>query len=269
MEPNFFKNHIMDTNNNPIYIIPQGMSLYRGESSINEPTYNLTESKFPIFFGFVKDDIEKNYGITYEFTTKQEIRCIAIDLLNESSPFYVNSSPKIKTILETNYGLLTKKRLSENDNDKILANYVCDLGYDGYAIQNMETEFDTFHAEIALCEAYAKLNQPGVRVTSPEKAKQLKQESILIKNKPTKQSRRIYEDNSPVNPMRGLFDSFSSPPSSPMRPMRSILFETPPSSPQKGGINKKRKATKNKRTLRKKSGSKTNKRQKREKKQKK
>ena len=272
MEETFFNKPIMDTNNNPIYVIPQGTHLYRGESSINQPTYNLTESKFPTFFGFVKDDIEKNYGITYEFTTKQEIRCIAIDLLNESSPFYVNSSPKIKTILENNYGLLTKKRLSENDNDKILANYVCDLGYDGYAIQNMETEFDTFHAEIALCNASTKLNQLGVRVTSPEKAKQLKQESILIKNRPTKQSRRIYEDNSPVKPMMGLFDSFSSPPSSPMRPNRPISFETPPSSPQKGGINKKRKTTKNKRTLkttktlRRKSGSKTNKRQKREKK---
>jgi len=266
MEETFFNKPIVDATNNPIYVIPQGTHLYRGESSINQPTYNLTESKFPTFFGFVKDDIEKNYGITYEFTTKQEIRCIAIDLLNESSPFYVNSSPKIKTILETNYGLLTKKRLSENDNDKILANYVCDLGYDGYAIQNMETEFDTFHAEIALCNASIKLNQPGVRVTSPEKAKQLKQESILIKNRPTKQSRRIYEDNSPVKPMRGLFDSFSSPPSSPMRPIRPISFETPPASPNRGGLNKKRKTNKIKRTLRRKSGSKTNKRQKREKK---
>ena len=259
MEPNFFKNPIMDTNNNPIYVIPQGTPLYRGESSINEPTYNLTESKFPTFVGFVKDDIEKNYGITYEFTTKQEIRCIAIDLLNEGSPFYVNSSRKIKTILENNYGLLNKERVSESDNDKTLANYVCDLGYDGYAIQNMDTKFDTFHAEIALCNASIKLNQPGVRVTSPEKAKQLKQESILIKNKPTKQSRRVYEDNSPVKPMNGLFDGFSSPPTSPMRPIRPISFETPPASPNRGGLNKKRKTGKIKRTLRKKSNRKTNK----------
>jgi hypothetical protein len=263
MEPNFFKNPIMDTNNNPIYVIPQGTPLYRGESSINEPTYNLTESKFPTFFGFVKDDIEKNYGITYEFTTKQEIRCIAIDLLNEGSPFYVNSSRKIKTILENNYGLLNKERVSESDNDKTLANYVCDLGYDGYAIQNMDTKFDTFHAEIALCNASIKLNQPGVRVTSPEKAKQLKEESILIKNKPTKQSRRVYEDNSPVKPMNGLFDSFSSPPSSPMRPIRPISFETP----DRGGLNKKRKTGKKKRTMGKRglNKNKTNKREKTEK----
>jgi hypothetical protein len=126
----------------------------------------------------------------------------------------------------------------------------------------MDTKFDTFHAEIALCNASIKLNQHGVRVTSPEKAKQLKQESILIKNRPTKQSRRIYEDNSPVKQMNGLFDSFSSPPSSPMRPMRSILFETPPSSPYRGGVNKKRKTNKKKRTLRKKSNIKTNKIQK-------
>lgn len=261
MEPIFFDNPIIDDNNNPIYVIPQGTSLYRGESSINQPTYNLNKSKFPTFFGFVKDDIEKNYGITYEFTTKQEIRCIAIDLLNIETPFYVNSSKDIQTILENNYGLITKKRLSESDNDKILANYVCDLGYDGYAIQNMETKFDTFHAEIALCDAYAKLNQHGVRVTSPEKAKKLKMENVLIKKRPAK-SRRVYEDNSPVKPMNGLFDSFSSPPSSPMRPMQTISFETPPTSPHRGGLNKKRKTNKNKRTLRKKSGSKTNKIQK-------
>jgi len=265
MEPNFFNNPIIDDNNNPIYVIPQGTSLYRGESSINQPTYKLAKSEYPTFFGFVKDDIEKNYGITYEFTTNTEIRCIAIDLLKENSPFYVNSSKDkdIQKILRSNYGLLTKKRLSESDNDKILANYVCDLGYDGYAIQNMETEFDTFHAEIALCNASTKLNQPGVRVTNDEKAKQLKMENVLIKNKPTKQSRRRYDDNSPVKPMPVLFDSLfpESPPSSPMRPIRPMSFETPLSSPQKGGKNKKRKTGKNKRIIRRRSVRKTNKRE--------
>jgi hypothetical protein len=47
-----------------------------------------------------------------------------------------------------------------------------------------------------------------------------------------------------------------------MRPIRPFSFDTPTSYPPKGGLIEKRKTNKNKRTLRRKSGIKTNKRQK-------
>ena len=259
MSLRFFENQQLDSLNNPIYVIPKGTILYRGESSVNKPTYELPDSEYPVFFGFVKDDIEKNYGITYQFTTKQDIRCIAIDLLNKNSPFYKNSPPEIKKILKKNYGLVEnidskdKIRLSESKNDKELAKYVCDSGYDGYAAPNMETQFDTFHAEIALCDASSKINQPGSRVTSSEYANKLKQEHALIKNDFKKQ-RRV-RDVSPVKTSNFSSILFpDSPPSSPPRSpvTKSLFFDSP--SPRKGGTikNKKtRKTRKTRKTLRK------------------
>jgi len=257
MTHHVFQNSQMDSFGNPIYIIPKGTVLYRGESSINESTYELPSSEYPVFFGFDKDDIEKNYGITYQFTTKKEIRCIAIDLLNTSSPFYVKSPQDIKDILMGNYGLVenmdskSKIRLSESDKDKTLAKYVCDSGYDGYAIPNMNTKFSTFHAEIALCNASTKVNQPGSRITSAEHSNKLKQEHILIKNAVKKSRRPTYIDSrSPVKSPKVFSRLFAdSPPGSPqVSPIKIALFDSPL---KKGGATKKKK-TNAKKTLRKK-----------------
>lgn len=257
MTDSVFENSQLDSFGNPIYIIPKGTMLYRGESSVNESTYQLPSSAYPVFFGFAKDDIERNYGITYQFTTKKEIRCIAMDLLNTSSPFYVKSPQRIKDILVENYGLgenmdsKSKIRLSESDNDKKLAKYVCHSGYDGYANPNMNTKFDTFHAEIAICNASTRLNQPGSRVTSSEHADKLKMEHWLIKNA-VKKSRRPTQRFSPVkSPI--VFSSLfgDSPPGSPkVSPIKFALFETPP---KKGGATKKKKSN-TKKTLRRKTG---------------
>lgn len=250
-----FENSQLDSFGNPIYIIQKGTMLYRGESSINESTYKLPRSAYPVFFGFVKDDIEKNYGITYQFTTKKDIRCIAIDLLNTRSPFYVNAPQLIKHILTENYGLAenidskSKFRLSESDKDKKLAKYVCDSGYDGYAIPNMNTKFDTFHAEIAICNASTKLEQPGSRVTSSEHADKLKMEHRLIQNVVKKSRRPTYGDSrSPVKSPIVFSSLFTdSPTGSPqVSPIKFALFETPP---KKGGATKKKKTGKRK-TLR-------------------
>ena len=224
-----------DSENTPFYDIPIGTVLYRGESSINEDTYELSaNTNYPIFFGFDKENIETNYGITYQFTTKQEIRCIAIDLLDESSPFVKKSPPDIQSILLSNYGLVTKERVSESDKDKVLANYVCQLGLDGYATNLMETRFDTFHAEIALCNPAKKINMIGHRVTTYEKAAQLKREQTLIRDQKEQNLRRKKRRSNM------FVDDEESPPSSPMRYITPTSFILPPSSPTRGGSKKKK-----------------------------
>lgn len=226
---------------NPFYIIPAGTTLYRGESSINQSIYHLEYAGFPIFFGFDKENMEKNYGITYQFTTIKNMRCIAIDLLNKSSPFYIQSPLEIQKILIENYGIVTKKRLSESKQDKTLASYICTLGIDGYAIHSMDTLFDLFHAEIAICNITDKINPDGIRVTSPETADKLKQERVLIENQKkraiSKRRSHLFDDdddhdeNNNPNPF-----SYNSPPSSPIKINKQLSFQTPP----KGGSKKKR-----------------------------
>lgn len=230
MSQGFF--HIFrDSNQTPFYIIPTGTTLYRGESSINKETYLLpTDTTYPVFFGFDKENIEKNYGITYQFTTKDDIRCIAIDLLDNGSPFFKEAPSEIQDILLSNYGLVSKERVSESNKDKVLANYVCKLGIDGYATNVMDTRFDTFHAEIAICKPADKLHLLGSRVTSLEKAERLKQEQVLIEDgKNLRRKKR-----------RPLFADSDSPPSSP-RFIPPISFFTPPSSPIRGGRSTKKK----------------------------
>lgn len=250
MEQNFLESNLLyDSDENHYYIIPEGTTLYRGESKINQNTYTLPESQYPVFFGFDKENIEKNYGITYKFTTVKEMRCIAIDKLNVNSPFYKNAPSDIQNILLSNYGLKTKERLSESDKDKVLANYICEKGLDGYAIDNMETKFDTFHAEIAICHPSEKINVIGINVTDSETAAKFKQESILIQDKKDRKKRRPLYPQSPSpkkfhpsypnNENFVLPISFLTPPSSPISP-RMETFSTPPRSIRKGGSKKKR-----------------------------
>ena len=218
----------------PFYVIPKGTTLYRADSSVNGKTYTLSAG--PVFFGFDKDNIEKNYGITYKFKTKREMRCIAIDLLTENSPFYKNSPENIKNILRENYGIINNnKRLSESQNDKTLVQYICEkLGLDGYAANNMETELDTFHAEIAICNI-DKITPIGTLVTDESKLEQLKlkhKQTMLDKKdkaERAKNKRGRSLITSPVRRMGSLFGSPSSP-SSPIAPISMPLFSSSPPS---------------------------------------
>jgi hypothetical protein len=239
MESEFFFVEI-DKDGTPFYVIPVGSTLYRGDSSAYDDSnqYQL-ENTGPVFFGFDKDNIEKNYGITYQFNTKREMRCIAIDLLNADSSFYKKSHKNIKKILKENYGILSRKRLSESVNDKKLVKYICEeLKLDGYATNSMETEFDTFHAEIAICNI-GNINPIGTLVTDKKRIKGLIENYILTmitkKEKEQRQEKKRRQ-HSPglMSPIKkgSLFDSPSSP-YSPQAMPRS-LFASSPYSPPSG-----------------------------------
>jgi hypothetical protein len=258
MSTEFFKNYQIDKDENHIYVIPKGTTIFRADSSVNKPTYKLeyVDGKiYPIFFGFDKESVEQNYGITYQFTTIEDIRCIAIDRLDEKSPFYVNSPYEIQKILLSNYGLKTKKRLSESVNDKILTNYICSLGYEGYAINTMDTQLGTFHSEIAVCNISNLVDPNGTRVTTQHLADKLHQEYILIKDKKEREEtkkrirRERYESRTQASPpqvsnKKSLFED--SPPSSPIKPM-PISFSTPPRN-NRGGSRKMKKTARRRKT---------------------
>jgi len=253
MSQPFFK-VVHDPSGIPFYIIPTGTTLYRGESSVNQPTYTIKYNGFPIFFGFDKDAIEKNYGITYQFTTISDIICISIDLLDESSLFYINSPPKIQKILRENYGLVSKKRLSESDNDKLLSNYLCKLGIDGYATNIMDTLLDSFHAEIAICNITGKINQTGPRMTSDARAEQLSRQHILIqKERERRELRReqilIQKERERRERLGKIpIETYPSNEITPMFTPTVLSFNTPPGSPirRNNGGKKKRKTIRSK-----------------------
>ena len=209
---------------NPFYIIPLGTALYRGDYFFDsQDEQSLEYTRPPIFFGFDEASVKK-YGIVYSFTTKQEMRCIATDVLTESSPFYATAPEDIKAILRDNYGVISKKRVSEPNPDKKLAQYICDSGLDGYAAKRTGFELDILEPEIAICNI-EKINTTGTLVSVPPDVKSKRME---IRNKREREEKRI-------NKKRGFYDEIVIPNPIPLKPTSLFSFDSPPSSPTKTG----------------------------------
>ena len=213
---------------NPFYIIPLGTALYRGDYFFDsQDEQSLEYTRPPIFFGFDEASVKK-YGIVYSFTTKQEMRCIATDVLTESSPFYATAPEDIKAILRDNYGVISKKRVSEPNPDKKLAQYICDSGLDGYAAKRTGFELDILEPEIAICNI-EKINTTGTLVSVPPDVKSKRMEirnKRELDEKRRKNKRGFHYENANPNPIHNAI---------PLKPTSLFSFDSPPSSPSKTG----------------------------------
>ena len=182
------------------YILEKNTPIYRGDSR-----YNINEGlpKNPTFFGFTIKDVEK-YGIVYQFETAIDISLVAIDA--QDNDVLINSMPPhIQTIMMQNYGYKTKIRDSVEKPDKTLVKYLCDNGYNGYAINEMDNADKgrgDFHKEMAICDMnkIKKGRETIVRVTGDDNIEALQREDQLMKMsqqlKDSRKSKRQYtKDN--------------------------------------------------------------------------
>ena len=238
---------IVDGQGIVFYRVPQGTTLFRGDSDPNIYDKKVMRlQNMPTFFGVDQENVEENYGIAYKFNTLVELNLIALDN-NQATVFYNYLPSEYKQILDYNYGYKTGIRDSVSEQDKRVLAYICDNGYDGYACGPMSTTMGgTFHAEAALCKPADKLSGGQCvtdRKTAEDKIYQLK----IRRFAPVKQKReplRRMESpprglfGSPMSPRvnMGLFGSPESPPaakglfSSPMTPPTTRRFT--PSDPQ-------------------------------------
>lgn len=140
------------------YTIPKGTRLYRGDTDAyhdyleqGQVTFSPNRSGF---FGVQAEGVE-SYGIIFEFITDKEYVLLALDDDNVMSFLFDNANDKkIKRILRENYGYGGGTRNSVSGPDNYFSNYLCSLGYNGYAITQTKTDFGgTFHEEIMLCNA--------------------------------------------------------------------------------------------------------------------
>jgi hypothetical protein len=144
---------------NPVYILTSGNFLYRGSETPGVPIEDLTGIKW---FGLdLKNVLEYGYPSQYKLNTN--LRLLAIDEINETHPFFIGLPGEIKRKFEifirTNNGI--KERVSVPQNDYDLCEYICSLGYDGYAMKEMKSDdYDMFHAEVALQNGNEKLIDP-------------------------------------------------------------------------------------------------------------
>ena len=164
------------------YLIPKGTALYRADSENTGKTMTLRDQI--TFFGFDQENVEENYGITYEFTTKKQLKLLAIDKNNSTEFLDIikKSNDEVVTILNKNYGYTTGFRDSDAKKDNILSEFICKHfpDYDGYACDEMPTQTGHLHAEVMLCYPTNKFQGPGKLVTHTDKIQGLREKHNLI-----------------------------------------------------------------------------------------
>jgi hypothetical protein len=171
-----------DKNKIKYYLIPKGTTLYRADSENKGETLALRDQI--TFFGFDQENVEENYGITYEFKTNKQLKLLAIDKNNskEFLDIIKKSNDEVVTILNKNYGYKTGFRDSDAKKDNILSEFICKhfQDYDGYACDEMQTQTGHLHAEVMLCSPANKFQGLGKLVTHTDKIQGLREKHNLI-----------------------------------------------------------------------------------------
>jgi hypothetical protein len=195
-KPPFFKLQYSKKHGLYYYVLPKNTALYRGDSAIIQDVMVLEDQQ--TFFGFSHENVEANYGITFEFRTNKRLKLIALDK-NQDTPFYNSLDEEYKEILNLNYGYTHPRgeRESVGVKDRKISSYICSNysdDYDGYACNTMTTAAGgTFHSEAMLCEPATNLLFIQ-RVTEDEKMNALNQEYKIRKAAPPKKRRPSNED---------------------------------------------------------------------------
>ena len=201
------------------YTIPKGTRLYRGDTDAyhdyleqGQVTFSPNRSGF---FGVQAEGVE-SYGIIFEFITDKEYVLLALDDDNVMSFLFDNANDKkIKRILRENYGYGGGTRNSVSGPDNYFSNYLCSLGYNGYALTQTKTDFGgTFHEEIMLCNAEHILFSKIVTIDEREimellNLKAHRKASLL----PRKSRKNRHDDDNQYQYDKGLFSKslFGSP----------------------------------------------------------
>lgn len=238
-----------------VYIIEKNSKIYRGDKSDINPQDKMNRD---YLFFTPKMAQAKQYGIVSEFETTNTLRVIALD--NITTDFYVNASEEVKKYLVSNYGYNTEDKLrnTNESGDFAVSQYICDQGYDGYAIDNMATDSGgTFHQEIVICNPITNVKFVN-KVEDKEHQKEMEEKEFEERLKPQRKKRSVDSDideNTPVTmPLSGsLFGDMNTPEKTPTKedapgspdsvfeiPKFSLddAFDSPSATPIKGAKRK-------------------------------
>lgn len=269
---------------NQFYLLIKGTTLYRADDNkIHTSSYK------PRFFGISQKGVQSYGKIVYKFTTKKDLKLLAIDknIVN----VFQQSPENIKNIFRRQYGYNESNQdrirdsISKKDNE--LVDYICKNfpQYDGYAADLM-TKADGFDGlfpqEIVICDPNNVSSPELITNISKEQIKSANKDAMLLElNKSEKASRKKKKKSymsSPDNQMSiygndentntNLFSNknnmlnFESPPTSPIKKI-NFGFNYPDSTPVKKmnftdeemvmGGRKKRRTKRKKRSTNKKS----------------
>jgi hypothetical protein len=183
--------------------IPTNTSIYRGDSNIyNNLEQDILEGKYKYFLNQPDDAVDDQYGIMHEFNTTKNLLLIRLDDKETQTYLYELADENIKNIFKKNFGFENNLRDTDREPDAKMAEFLCNLGYDGYLTDKMKTDGDgTFHREIVICNPIEKLEYVK-QITDNARAETLKQEWKLKQmelqdkeNRKKKVQRNRFEDD--------------------------------------------------------------------------
>ncbi len=196
----------MNTNSDIKYeTIAVSTKIFRGDNNMyNSYNNNHLLTGTYKFFGFSREEVE-TYGVAYEFETLNPLKLVRLDDEATREHIYNNSNEEIQRILKINYGHNEKNiRYSESSSDYKMSSFLCNTGYDGYMIEQMNTNMGgTFHREMCICNP--KKNVRFVQqLTNNEEATKMRNEyKLKLREIEDKEARRkskqrpIYDTMSP------------------------------------------------------------------------
>jgi hypothetical protein len=215
------------------YLFPKEYPLFKATTNVHNSGVLELKPNVPYFFGLKNTNeeyiasYEKEYGIIFEYKTTRPYKLVALDDKMTQRTLYESAPENIREILENNYGYSSNIRNSVGEKDKAFARYLCSLGYDGYATNDMATDFGgKFHIELLICNVDG-LDFVG-QITPQDRAeyiiedaksrnlsKQMKEQRAENKRKrrPLREidgnfepRNRLFDDGNIIEPRNRLFD---------------------------------------------------------------
>ncbi len=153
----YLPNSVRKPGGNPTYTLKAKNFLYRGSKNPYLPLEDLIGIQW--YALDLPDVFQYGYPSKYEINT--DLNLLAIDKIEKDDPFFTGLDETMKNkfnkfIRYDDEG--KKQRVSIAQNDYDVCEYICSLGYDGYAMNKMKSDIDgEFHAEVALNNGIDKL----------------------------------------------------------------------------------------------------------------
>jgi hypothetical protein len=177
------------------YKVPVGTVIFRGDTNayVNKNTVILTKDTY---FGHTSK-IANIYGVPASYATTRELHLLALDVAENYEVLNGIDDEQFKNALRRSFRG-GKARDSDAKYDKIVANKICELGYDGYATNEMfEAGFEDddiaeskFHAELMICNAeeiaiFKQFMDQNVEQVINQKRKHLQLVDARIRKRPS------------------------------------------------------------------------------------
>lgn len=229
----FDNNTIQKIEENGIYyyIVPEGLPLFKATKKYDIRRKGLKLDKTGSYFFGVKnmdpeyiESYEEEYGIIFEFKTNRQYKLLALDNKSTQKHIHEIATPEIQKILKKNYGYIdnvdSPKRDSDPTKDAELSIFLCENGYDGYAIHNMKTHLigGVFHDELMICKIDDGIEYVGKITTDDrmhiildnkkrhdisqemeQKRTKIKTKSLLESNEKFESKKRLFDEDDEEN----------------------------------------------------------------------